>query len=148
MPELVIFGACERAMVDNQENQLSLIGLLEDFKVTVPTETDIPSDARAPWRWAIASMWRRSPDEDETDVFEQRIEMFYPDGTKDDDIDNIEQFSIPGSTHRIIAKLTSVPIAKTGKYIIRISLRKHDTDNSDWEVVGEYPIIISHVLTD
>jgi len=150
MPRLLVFVACEKAIVDHS-NLLSLISLMQEVNIQIPPDATVPAEAQiaAPMPWAIVSVWGRLLS-DQGKTFEQRIAMFHSDGTL--------VFEVPFSTvdfqptapataltdqHRTIGNSTVIPI-QAGTYSIKTWLR--EKGQSDWgDELSSYPLKVNRI---
>jgi hypothetical protein len=150
MPRLVLFGVCQKAIWDAEENSASLISLISGVYVS-------PSDVKralneenqggnqlmiAPLRWAAVSVWR-SEEGDAGKTFEQRIEIVDP-------LSRIAGGGVvpfvlepPASVNTVRVNGDAVPIGAPGQLLFKLFLREV-VEGSDWRVMAEYPVDINH----
>jgi hypothetical protein len=141
MPRLLLFGACQKVIVDRDESLISMIAILSGFKVQVPKDEEIPPDALIAVPWGIVTIWLRKP-EDEGKNYEQRIEVILPSGQVHGGI--VQSFSMTLRTHQVTTKGESFPMGSPGEYLFRLSLRDVGEEN-EWQIVSDYPVEIQHV---
>jgi hypothetical protein len=138
MPRLVIFAACEKAIIDQSTNVASLMSLLQEINVEVPPGESVPSDAKIPMTWSIAAILKALP-EDRNKRFEQRSVM-----TNDNGQTLLETpivaFDMAADFHRILSQIHGMYIGSAGTYEIKCLLR--ETGTSEWNEVARYPIVI------
>jgi hypothetical protein len=139
MPNLLIFAPCERVIVEQATNTISLIALLNDVTVPIPAGGEIPMNAAAPQRWYVVSMWHRQSDESDR-RFEQRVELIGPSGQTI--VNAHASLTFPaGLIHRNVVTIEGFPIGLAGDYILRLSLREPD---QEWVTRAEYPLKVEH----
>jgi hypothetical protein len=102
MPRLKIFAACEKIIVDQDTNSCSLICLIEGITLSIPPNSTHRLNIGAPLHWELMSLWFSEPG-DERYRFEQRIQVFAPDGTPTK-VDMTMPFSFSDKKKRMFAK--------------------------------------------
>lgn len=142
MPKLLLFAACEKAMVD-QGNVASLMSLLEEINVQVPPGVVPPTNAMAPMTWTIFSLWEQIP-EDQGKKFEQRSALMTPAGATllETPIAVIE---LKTPRHRVTSSIMGMPIAHVGGLLVKAFVREKGATN--WMEAGSYPITVKWVTT-
>jgi hypothetical protein len=151
MPRLLVFVACEKAIVDNG-NLVSLISLIQEVNLQIPPDAVIPNDlkaAAAPMHWSIVAIWERVPTDDGK-VFEQRIAMFHSDGSlvfeapqSVVDFKPAPPSTAPAGQHRTIGLSPSIPV-REGMYAIKTWLRERG--ETEWgEERGSYPMKVNRI---
>ena len=79
MPKLLAFLACEKVIIDQEQNP-TLISVLQNVNVVLPpTDSKIPEDAVSPQTWTLFAIWDREP-ADVGKRFRQRFVVTRPDG--------------------------------------------------------------------
>jgi hypothetical protein len=138
MPKLVLFAACEKVIVD-QQNLPSLISLLQELKVQVPeTGATPPANTNAAIKWDVLALWERTAD-DAGKHYEQRIVLFNPAGepTGVTGVSSIE-VGAAATMHRNIATIAGFPIGAAGRYTLRLWLSENGQESQ--QPVAEYSI--------
>ena len=84
MPRLLMFAPCQKAIIDQQDQSISMISILTGIKAQpLPDDqnraTPVPPNAAAPFKWAAVSVWLRQPDDGDR-TFEQRFAVHLPNG--------------------------------------------------------------------
>jgi len=134
MPRLVLFAACERAIVD-QQNSLTIVGFLQELKVQVPESGQKPPpDANAPMKWEVVTQWAVLP----TDIgrhFEQRFALFNPAGQQTA-VSATGALDLSGAYNRNIATIFGFPIGSPGRYTLKLWLSENDQEPE--QPVAEY----------
>lgn len=143
MPRLVLFAACEKAIVD-KSNVISLMSLLENINVQIPPGIIPPANALAPMPWTIFSLWQRT-DNDHGEAFEQRSALVTAAGATllETPVALIDFKASP--LHRVVSQIVGMPIANAGSHNLKAFIREKGTSN--WIEAGTYPLSIQWVST-
>lgn len=139
MPRLVIFAACEKVIIDERSNALSLISLLEGIEVDVTGE--MPIDARIPFRFEVVSEWAREAGETSKQL-EQKIEIVRADKTVSMSMTLPVTFNEGTLRFRSVTSIDGVPVGVPGELSVTLSSR--EAGKSIWAKVGRYPILVTH----
>jgi len=142
MPRLVIFAACEKVIIGQGDNSLSLIGILHSLQLNVPMETgrpEIPESAVMPVTWSMFTMWQREP-QDEGISYTQRVSLLSPQGKPL--VESITPFEMEKDFHRISNTIVGFPIGADGAHVLKLSIRRAASDV--WDDVSTFPINITH----
>ena len=135
LPKLLLFAPCEKVIID-QQNNISMIGILQGIETPVPPGTDIPLDATDTIRWDILTLWQ--PESGETGrQFEQLVDLHAPDGKRVMKVKVL--FKLEGSTTRTIANIHGFPIGQAGNYVLKLRLRE-DVEGSRFAELAVFPI--------
>jgi hypothetical protein len=140
MPRLILFAPCERVIVEEGSNAISLISVLQELTVGGRTGTP-PPDAVGPQRWFVLSIWARDGDEPSSQRFEQSITLNGPDGKTF--LEMRTTFEIAQKNHRNVALIEGFPIGAAGRYHLNLKIRPVGQNN--WKDAAEYPIDLIHV---
>lgn len=141
MPRLILFGVGQTCIVNKADNSISLIGCLHGLDIThEPGREDepVPANAVVQFPWTAGMIWGMLPGDD-TKNFEQSIEIILPDGRSVGRA--ISTFATPKPRYTLTVQGSTFPVAGPGEYVFRLSYR--DQGSEDWEIVGEYPILVS-----
>jgi hypothetical protein len=141
MPRLIFFGVCQKAIIDRQDGNVSLITLLNSITVQVLGDTQIPHDAMLTAQWSTAATWHREPDDDGK-TFQSRIELVFPSGEMATPPIFGEPFESVAITNTTVTSANLLPIGEAGEYTVRISLREVGTN--DWQDAGNIPLDIEY----
>jgi hypothetical protein len=142
MPRLLLFAPCQKAIIDRQDNSVSMIQILTQIKIgQLKPEGggDIPPDAIIPLNWAIVTEWLQLPG-DEGKQFEDRVEIVRPDGTVL--VDAISPFAFTLRSHFNTVLLSAFPAGQWGEITLKLSLREV-AEGTTWEPVAEYPLDVT-----
>ncbi len=143
MPKLLAFLPCKGVLVNQLDNSATLVSLLEEIQIHVPSLRDIPPDAAAPMEWYVFVLWSREQ-EDATKTFEQRVALLDPDGGEL--ASALTKFQFPTVHHRIMANFMGFPIKKPGAHEIRLWLRE-EAGGENWKEISSFPLPVKHVQT-
>lgn len=143
MPDLSMFVACTHAIVDREDNNLSLINLLSQVRVRAPGKatTAIVPEAKAPLRWCAVAVWRSKP-QDAGRTFRQRVLVRFPSG-KCGPIGPTMDIPPTGSFHRNILRVDGLSVGEEGTYEIVVELSYGE--DSPWVEAGSYPVVVTYV---
>jgi hypothetical protein len=142
MPKLLLFAACEKAMVD-QNNVASLMSLLEEINVQVPPGVVPPANAMAPMAWTIFSLWERTP-ADQGKIFEQRSALMTAAGAIRVETP-VAVIELKTDRHRVIGTIMGMPVANPGPHFVKAFIR--EKGGANWTEAGSYPLTIKWVST-
>jgi hypothetical protein len=138
MPRLLIFAPCERIIVEDGSNAISLISVLQELTVSGGTRTPAP-DGLVPQRWFVLSIWARDGDESSSQGFEQSVTLNGPDGKTFLEVRT--NFEIAQKNHRNVALIEGFPVG-AGRY--HLNLRIRPVGQEDWKDAADYPIDLIH----
>lgn len=141
MPKLLIFAACEKVLVD-QQNNTSLITLLQEAKVGIPVPApgqEVPppgAKVMAAMKWDALTLWTKTDDK----IYEQRIALFDPSGNPTG-IEAAVGLDFAGKgTLRNVATVFGFPIYEMGVYLMKLWLREKGQEFGD--PIAEFPITV------
>lgn len=139
-----MFGVCRQAILNAQDQSISLISLMPGLSVPVSQSETVSEDTVAPLFFGVALQWLVQP-EDQGKQFEHRFQIVKPDG-------NI----YPMSTSTVVAEKNNVsvvlqgmgfPVGVPGVYHVTVDLRESG-QSQEWQKFGEYPIEVFHVTQE
>jgi hypothetical protein len=139
MPRLLIFAACERAIISEGDNMPSLIGLLQTMTINGPEGQKPP--AAIPTDWSVFCLWFREPQDEESVSYEQKV-TFSGDLAEPTPWDMFTQFDLKKPSHRIIIRFPFFPALPAGIHNLRLLLRKEG--EKDWVELASYPMQVSY----
>jgi hypothetical protein len=137
MPNLVIFAACERAMIEEGTNSLSLIALLQNINVGRPSPSELAM-ASPVFRWCVVGIWHRTPSDSEHS-YEQRVTLTGPDGVLK--LEAFGRIDLTKEFARTITMVNGFPTELPGSYELAIWLRE---DEGEWKKLRTYPLFVTH----
>lgn len=140
MAKLLVFAPCERVIVGQEDQSVSLISLLTGLTASLPFPVDqpIPDNATLPMRWYFLSVWRCEPS-DIGSEFYQRTILRSPSGRELVSVDmkfsptDPEQPILRGVVH-----LLSFPMTEFGIHTAILLVRPSEAD--EWHQISDYPI--------
>ena len=141
MPRLIFLVPCRKAIIDKDDNILSIHEVIDGLTVNIPKRQELPSDAVTPTEWTVLTNWLRQPG-DEGRQFEQRVIVNHPDGEVF--IDSLSDFRMDTRTHRMRLNIRGFPIGQSGELDIRVFIRAA-LGNEEWMECGGYPIMVNHI---
>jgi hypothetical protein len=140
MPKLLVFAPCEKVIVGEDDHSISIVSLLDTINIPAPQGSIIPSEANAPIRWSIFTLWGREP-QDANRQYTQRIRLLKPEGQIA--IELFVDFRVPNDKHRNIVNASGFPVGQAGDCILQLALISDEEDTPPLEL-AEYPIKIVH----
>ncbi|MFN8483794.1 MAG: hypothetical protein U0768_12210 [Anaerolineae bacterium] len=140
MPKLVLFAPCDKAIVDQETNSLSLIAILENIRVPIVDGITVPADTSAPLTWACVSMWQRI-EGDANKEFEQRICLLLPDGQEA--IESITSFQMTDLYMRSVLRVNGFPVGQEGEHTLRLAVRETGAEPV-WRTVADFVLNVIH----
>jgi hypothetical protein len=139
MPKLLLLAACEKAIVEQQTNAVSMISLLQDVYVQLTPGATPPREAIIPMAWAVVSIFQRQPD-DGGKSFEHQTIVANSAGRALLQT-AISLFDLRAEFHRIVNHINGMPIGFAGPLAIKCCLREKGAP--DWREIAAYPININ-----
>ena len=140
MPKLLVFAACERVIID-QDNNVSLMNLVTEMTTEVPEQSEREADklAVAALRWAIFALWAKDP-QDEGKTFEQRVILLDPSGAPSG-IEGATPFAFPEGKRfmRNTVNVLGFPFKSAGTYRVQLWMRQEGGVPAA-EPIAEFPI--------
>lgn len=139
MPRLLTLLACERVLLDTEENSISAISIIHDLKLNVPEAP--PKDAVAPLNWAVISIWSRT--DNERKPIEIRTRLLLPSGTQAFVNDGEQTFDNFTKTYqRVITRIPAFPVGEQGEISVVVSVR--EKGQPEFSDVASYKIHFSY----
>lgn len=138
MPRLLLFAPCERVIVEQGANTVSLIALLQGLTLH-HTEPTTP-DAAIQQRWYVLSIWLKEPGDDDHQ-FQQRITFVAPSGRQA--IEAFTDFTMTKEFQRNVAQFQAFPVGEEGHYDLRLEFKRRSDEN--WTMLASYPLSVTHV---
>jgi len=139
MPRLLIFAPCEKVILGQGDNSLSLISVLQEFQVhRPPGAPDVPSPIQVPLTWSALALWQRT-DEDQGRTYRQRVSLSDPQNQTL--LVGEISFVLEKDTHRTVSQIFGFPFSVVGPYVLKLSL----LNQTQWEEVASFPISVTLV---
>jgi hypothetical protein len=143
MPKLLVFVPCERVILSQGNNAVSLIILVEKIEMRIiSTGVQPPVDKNAGFvaNLSIFAEWLKLP-ADEGKIFEQRITLVR---VNDPPVfQAITELSLSHRLHRIVGQVETLPYLVPGEYEFQLWLREKGQKWAD-EPIASYPIEVAH----
>jgi hypothetical protein len=130
---LLLFAPCEKLLLDQQTNSVTLISLIQELHYKVPPGTPIPANFGLPLSWSVLSLWREEPS-DSGIQFEQKFILENAAGVPL--IENVAQWQFVAANHRIVASVMGLPVSRR----LNLHLFYRIAGALDWIQVATYPI--------
>jgi len=141
MPRLLIFAPCERVIIGQGDNVVSLIGILQSVHIqpSGPNEAaEIPASAAIPMQWSVFTMWQKEA-VDNGEIYTQRVVLVSP--TDRPLIESVTRFVMEKDSHRIANIIRRLPIGEVGIHTLKLLLRRGDSGN--WDEISSFPLSIT-----
>lgn len=138
MPSLLMFAPCERVIIGQGDNSLSLIGVLHSLRILDPTTKEPLSPI---FSWAALTMWKKEPG-DEGVSFTQRVALHSP--TDQILIESVTAFTVEKGWHRVVNLFRGLPLKETGTHLLKLSLRVGEA--GEWREIAAFPLTIAAPL--
>ena len=149
MPKLILFGICEKSLLDPVENRVSMIGLTNSLAIQIPNDVDVTPNTVAPIAWVAVTTWFLEP-EDQKKTFLQKIQVISPSNELALPEAEGRPFQMGDYTVNNTQLFTGFPIGEEGTYNIRVSLRELDTEGTplgEWQERGSVPFALVYAPT-
>jgi hypothetical protein len=140
MPKLLIFAPCERVIIGQGDNSVSLIILIQKLQlnqIAPKLEENQPMLARV----SLFSEWIKTSG-DQGKVFEQRFTFGIPGQTPN--VEAMMEFTMTERHHRNVGVIDLLPFVAPGDYEFAIWLRQKGSANWPNEPAASYPIELVH----
>jgi hypothetical protein len=140
MPKLLLFAPCERVILGQGDNSVSLIVLIQKLQLNQTQAPPFQENATVFARISLFAQWQRSPN-DSDKVFEQKF-TFGSAGTKPI-VETVMEFQMSERILRAIGVLEAFPVVPAGDYEFSLWLREKETN---WPVapIAIWPIEVAH----
>jgi hypothetical protein len=138
--KLLVFAACEKVIVGEDDKLTSLIALIE--QITVQVIEDLPVDAVFPMSWNVCALWHREGGAETPQVYRQRFEIVRPDNEIAAHGFSVFEVNNAHTNFRNVIRLSAFPIGLSGVYRLRLLIQLFGQD--EWAEAGEYPIEVIH----
>lgn len=138
MPSFLIFAPCEKVILAQNSNAISLISILQDLTIGLPADTQVPEEIAAPFRWYGFVMWKKEA-EDEGKSYVQELELCRPDGATIATGESL--FRITGSFHRATTEFLFFPVHQSGSYSLNLYLREDKEEKRKF--IASFPLTIT-----
>src|ERR1700728_1663886 len=123
MPNLLLFAACEKVVIDQLRSVISLLSLLQNINVEMPAGSGPPSKVIA-MQWNTVSIFEMAP-EDAGKTFEQHVALINDAGASVLQTP-VALFEHKDGQHRIINQINGMPIGIAGSLTLKCYFREKD----------------------
>ncbi len=138
MPKLIFFLPCEKAIISQEDNTISLINVMQGINVPKPSV----EDAGAAISWFAVSAWQMIPG-DANKTYEQRTNLQLPNGKETaESITRFDFSKVP--SHRNIVRINGFPVGQAGVCTLNLFLR--ELGGGQWAQVADYQITVNHIV--
>lgn len=140
MPKLLVFVPCERVILGQGDNSVSLIILIQKLQLNQTQTPPLEENGTVFARISLFAEWLKSLD-DSDKTFEQKF-TFGSAGTKPI-VETAMEFKMSQRTLRTIGLFEGFPVVPAGEYEFSLWLREKGADWPDVPV-ARYPVEIAH----
>jgi hypothetical protein len=138
MPRLIFFLPCEKAIISQEDNTISLINVIQGINVPKPSI----EDAGAAVSWFAVSAWQMIPG-DANKTYEHRTNLRLPNGKETGE--SILRFDFSKTPHhRNIVRINGFPVGQAGIYTLNLFIRELGAEQ--WTQVADYQITVNHIV--
>ena len=147
MPKLLAFFPCDKVVIDQLQNNVSVSAIIEEVVAGIPEKLmPPPNGAVVPNNWTVFAMWHRDTSEN-TVPFEVMARFFSPNEKL------LVQTSPPTranfdnntkTSQRVVLNLNGFPIGAPG--ICQIALMMKADGETDFSEVARFPVIVKHEI--
>lgn len=129
-------------MIVDQDNNASIITILQEITLDMRIAEKLPREASAPLAWEIFALWKRESEEDANIQYEQSCDLVLPDGQVA--VPSRSTFRLTGPSHRSIVRVLGFPIFRTpGEAQLRLHLRA--AEGGEPREVASFPLLLKHL---
>ena len=143
MPKLLIFAACEKAIISQGDSTPSLIAMFQQINIPMKGMPEpLPEKPIVPFRWAVFAEWLF----EEKEIgkhFEYRLEFKSEQEDGDAFFANASELHADKRIMRAIGSLEGFPLVPPGEYRLLASIRQKGEDQ--WDTQGNYPVTVTHI---
>lgn len=79
MPKVQLFGICQKAIVDQNDQSITMVALLGNLNIQTSFNEPVLENTMLPFPWAVVCSWIRT-ESDSNITFESKIELISPSG--------------------------------------------------------------------
>jgi hypothetical protein len=136
--KLLLFTVCEKVIINQRLNSVSLMELLQDLAVALPAG-NVPVGAAVPMRWESFALWLRE-EGDQGRRYTQHVELHSPD--RKPLLASDLSFTVDKAVQRNINTFQVFPLVGPGTYTVVLSVRQEDEDA--YREVASYPLTVTY----
>lgn len=149
MPQPLVFAACEKVIISQEENNPTLISIISEVGGSIEIPQLPPSEKVlvAPVRWQVFTLWSQEPTDGDR-VFEQLVKFISPSGKNhfaSGGADKPLALDFKGRTHRVTATVPGLPATENGEWTLQLFVRER---GSEWpaEPIRTYPLTLKFTV--
>jgi len=135
MPRLLLFGLCQKAIIDRQEGAVSMIALLGKLRIQTDSEELEFPNSTLPIQWSAVASWGQEQEDGEK-LFQTKIELYSPSGDLKFTAGGQPFVMNEWSIQSVIMGF-GLPYSEQGVYTAKLFLREDGIE--DWKEVSSYP---------
>jgi len=135
MPRLLLFGLCQKAIIDRQEGAVSMIALIGKLRIQTDSEAAEFPNSTVPIPWSAVASWVQEQDDGEK-LFQTKIELYLPSGELKFTADG-QPFVMNDWSIQSLIMGFGLPYSEQGVYTVKLFLREDGVE--DWNEVSSYP---------
>lgn len=141
MPKLLLFAPCEKILIDQATNGVSLISVLQELHFKVPPGTQLQPNVSLPIGWTAVSLWQEEPADTGVE-FEQKLVLH--DAASRQLLEQVTKFQFQRPNHRIVANIMGMP---TQSRQLTLVLYYRLAGTREWNEVASFPIeVVQEIL--
>lgn len=133
---------CKESVINQDDNLLSMFGVLEELKVGISLDKDKTSipQITIPINYEIVSLWVRENKEG-SEIADLEFRLFDPGKKELSKI--VQRIEFPTNVKRFRSrmKVQGLPITKEGEYIFKLSIKEQNANK--FELVAMLPLDVS-----
>lgn len=147
MPKLLAFLPCEKLIIEQVTNNVSISTLMQEMNVQVPAKIGPPpKGVMSPQSWAVLAIWHFGADEERID-FEVKTSIVGPD-EEEIFISPVALIASPADRNvvnrRLTINATGFPVWKVG--LCQLVLLIKNPGEADFSEAARFPIMIHHQI--
>lgn len=118
----MIFAACEKVVIGQEDNSGSLISILQGFEL--PAEPPDDQKVMLPIAWYVFTLWEAPNDEPGKHI--QRLQLFAPDGSQlfAAEVPIVSVEDAGKRFHRAVLRRNGFFLHGLGDYMLRLSIKE------------------------
>lgn len=148
MAKLITLVVANRAIMDKQNNNVSLIDLLQGLQIgsPVPNAPRPPRNMVVPKEWAVFTFWKPDEGDSAGQTFSVITRVLWPDGNEFNRAERTFQFD-RGKNHISIINLVGFPAGQEGRVEVITWLDRDSrpaTEKYTWsiDVAHNFPLVV------
>ncbi len=147
MPHLQFFIPCDKVIINKEDDDLSIIGVLDGLLVESQDNQPVSDEkpVRLPRSWYTVAQWHKEVGDEEV-AFQQRVQIVLPNGKLSGRSVSSRHY-LHDQKAIFATKGTAIPFIGSGTYRFRLSFRVGDYEEEEigWKIAAEY---LFTIITD